>query len=1114
MMKSLREHLLVPIDDLAGQRVQLVYAPNEHLQMLPFAFSHLRMTVYCLLSFLSCGTLLIISVWYPVIFTRIARVALPYSSLSDADVMLIHVHGDGVRAHWVECRVHHPVPDNGDYRTKVPWVWFEFKKQRYVYDYERGEFRRYLATIRQKLSKLQKHSDAGLDEHVVKTRRELFGANRITIDKPSVLELLFIKIAHPFYVFQIFSIVIWLLQSYTKYAIVILSMSVASLGYEVYSEVSNNNRLRSLVLSDRHFEVLRSSRTLRVHETELVPGDIAFVSEGPVCADILLLSGGCTADEASLTGEAIPVNKESAVGTDWITDIMAREKFKASFLHTGSTVTRVFNNDKVCKGVVINTGFSTGKGELFRSILFPKPITFEFERDSYRYLAILWIVAIAAFIKQLVAGFHVGTPFVATLVTSLSLITVAVPPALPLVLTSGIGFSMHRLHQRGIFCIDSQRVNSCGQLSCFCFDKTGTLTKEHLSFVGVVSTNHISSTEQVLDTTHSLEIMSGIRLAMATCHGLSEHRGVVHGYPLEIEMFKATHYSMDCCPDSSNAGYSAIVTSTDLKATRYGIIKQFAFDAAYQRSSVVVEEIATSKRFVFVKGSPEAMSAISVTTPPDLKQKTLSYSSDGYYCIGFGMKELDSNIPINVNNREEVERAVKFEGLALFKNELKPEAKRMLDALYVADIDVRVITGDNALTAVHACRELEMKMKRKMAVVDVDEHTGSTVFMSVDDVKKSDVGQWSSFNLNNMNIVLAEYDLAITGAALDKLQYDYGTDTVHKIIQQTPVFARVRPQQKSWIVEQLISLGFVVGMCGDGTNDCGALKAAHVGLALSSAEASIVAPFTSKAKAITDVPVLIREGRCALATSFLGFKYMVLYPIIQLGMASVLAQIGVWAGVDIQLSDMQYFWDDLAIVLALAVCMLYTSPSKSLSNEKPPSTLFSLEVVASIIGHIVIFAVFFALAFVLMTREKEWYCSINDWFAYMKNGDVSAGSNCAVFKAYNLEKMQFSYEDTVVWLFVHLQYIVAAVALNVKNPFRLPFYSNRIFTIVLIEELVVNLWLLLDSSNAVNDIFQLLPIPVSFRWKLLGLFVGELVVCVSWELIATRVLPKWRRQRQ
>ncbi|RLN91403.1 hypothetical protein BBJ28_00013569 [Nothophytophthora sp. Chile5] len=1116
-MKSLQEHLVVPIDESADQRAQLVHVPNEPLRLLPFAASYLRMALYCVLALCSCGTLLLASVWFPQVFTRLARKRLPYSSVGDADYVLILVHGGGMRAQWVECRVHRPSASSADERAKVPWVWFEFKKHRYVYNLERGEFERYLATIREDLEMIHARTTQGLDAHAVGSKTELFGPNRVLIDKPRILMLIFLKIVHPFYLFQLFSAAVWFWEAYTIYAIVILVLSAASMTYEIYAEVSSSNRLRSLVRSDRLIDVVRSSKVTRVHEAELVPGDIVVVTEGPMCADLLLLSGACVADEASLTGEALPVNKEPAVGSGQLTEVSARSQYKMSFLHSGSTIVRVREDDGGCKGVVLSTGFSTGKGELFRSILFPKPIVFEFERDSYRYLAVLWAVAIAAFIKRVVEGSSVGTSFGTTLVNSLDLVTVAVPPALPLVLSSGIGFAMQRLQKGGIFCIDSQRVNSCGQISCFCFDKTGTLTQEHLSFVGVDASTP-SSASPPSASTEPLVIPSMFKLAMATCHGLSEHEGSLQGYSLDMAMFDASQFSLEYLHDKTQGDYVAIVTAGDDPSKQFGILKRFAFDAACQRASAVVEELATKKRFVFVKGSPEAVSAISTSTPADLKHKTLSYSADGYYCIGFGVKELDPNsaTPLDVNSREEVESAVTFEGLALFKNELKPETKGMLDELYVAEIDVRVITGDNALTAVHVCRELEMRMKSKMAVVDVDEASGSTVFLSVDAIKTSDSMQWQSFNTDNMDEILAEFDLAITGAALDKIQRDCGEDTVQRLIRQTPVFARIRPQQKAWIVEQLIELGLVVGMCGDGTNDCGALKAAHVGLALSSAEASIVAPFTSKAKAILDVPVLIREGRCALTTSFLGFKYMVLYPIIQLGMASVLSQIGTWAAVDIQLTDNQYLWDDLAVVLVLAMCMLYTGPSKTLSHERPPQTLFSLPIVASILGQIAIYCAFFAAAFALMAHQDSWYCPIKDALAYVNDNDTSVSENCAIFVDYGVDDpddLEYGYEDSVTWLFAHLSYLAVAAAFNVKDPFRLPFWTNRLFSVVLVLEIGLNLWFLLDNSGALENEFQVMPMPSSFRWSLFGLFVAEFVVAIGWELIATRTLPRWWRKR-
>jgi cation-transporting ATPase 13A2 len=83
-------------------------------------------------------------------------------------------------------------------------------------------------------------------------------------------------------------------------------------------------------------------------------------------------------------------------------------------------------------------------------------------------------------------------------------------------------------------------------------------------------------------------------------------------------------------------------------------------------------------------------------------------------------------------------------------------------------------------------------------------------------------------------------------------------------------------------------LGYYVGFVGDGSNDCGALKAADVGMSLSSAEASVAAPFTSTVSDISCSLDIIKEGRAALVTSFSCFKYMALYSMIQFTTISLL----------------------------------------------------------------------------------------------------------------------------------------------------------------------------------------------------------------------------------
>jgi hypothetical protein len=112
--------------------------------------------------------------------------------------------------------------------------------------------------------------------------------------------------------------------------------------------------------------------------------------------------------------------------------------------------------------------------------------------------------------------------------------------------------------------------------------------------------------------------------------------------------------------------------------------------------------------------------------------------------------------------------------------------------------------------------------------------------------------------------------------------------TLPQMLVRGNVFARMSPDEKHELVERLQSLDYCCGFCGDGANDCGALKAADVGISLSDAEASVAAPFTSRQFDISCVPQLIKEGRAALVTSFCCFKYMSLYSAIQFSSVSFL----------------------------------------------------------------------------------------------------------------------------------------------------------------------------------------------------------------------------------
>lgn len=146
------------------------------------------------------------------------------------------------------------------------------------------------------------------------------------------------------------------------------------------------------------------------------------------------------------------------------------------------------------------------------------------------------------------------------------------------------------------------------------------------------------------------------------------------------------------------------------------------------------------------------------------------------------------------------------------------------------------------------------------------------------------------------------------------------------------------PDEKHELVEKLQSIGYCCGFCGDGANDCGALKAADVGISLSDAEASVAAPFTSRLFEISCVPTVIREGRAALVTSFSCFKFMSLYSAIQFSTVSFLYTSGSNLG-DFQVSVLLTKWLDRWLTASSSSLSTLCSSCPSQSSVSNPSLL-------------------------------------------------------------------------------------------------------------------------------------------------------------------------------
>jgi hypothetical protein len=254
------------------------------------------------------------------------------------------------------------------------------------------------------------------------------------------------------------------------------------------------------------------------------------------------------------------------------------------------------------------------------------------------------------------------------------------------------------------------------------------------------------------------------------------------------------------------------------------------------------------------------------------------------------------------------------------------------------------------------------------------------------------------------------------------------------------------PEHKALLVEAFKKEGFTTLMCGDGANDCAALRTAHVGVSLSPEEASIAAGFTSKTPDVSCIFELLREGKCSLTTSIQTFKYMMLYSMIQFICVTLMMIYITY------LTDFQFLVSDLFIIFPLEWFLAMTHPYEKLTYHYPVSGLLSFPVIFSIIIQtILVFAFQFGGYHIL--RKYYGFDNICD---FDENEDPLP---CHV--------------NTIFFLIAHFQYLTLALAFSVSKPFRQRIYTNWALMIYLILIYFYSIWITINCDDWSRKLFGL-----------------------------------------
>lgn len=705
-------------------------------------------------------------------------------------------------------------------------------------DIREPTFRRllYPADVHPPLSHFQKSN--GLDTEGVVHARKLYGDNVLEIPVPKFWDLFAEHAVAPFFVFQIFCSGLWMLDEYWWSSLFSLVALVAFECTVVFQRQRTLNEFRTMSIQPFTVNVYRNHKWLETSTSDLLPGDVVSIvrtkEDSAVPCDVLLLSGSSIVNEAMLSGESTPLLKEGIAQRDPNDTLDDQDTDRLHCLFGGTKALQVSPGGGV-KGIapppdggaigsVLRTAFGTTQGRLVRLMVFTNENQVTANNwESFVFIAFLLVFAIAASAYVWVNGLEMGRPKGKLLLHCVLIITSVVPAELPMELSMAVNASLLALSRFAIFCTEPFRIPYAGRVDVCCFDKTGTITGEDLEVQGVVGSSEPSSDRLELVTQATPETT----LVLAAAHALVIVDNDVVGDPMEKRTVEAIGWEV-------KRGDNVVPTERSPVPKHHAvhIRLRFHFSSALKRMSTVAQvTLGGGKKSMLasVKGAPETLRSMFSRLPPNYDALYRDYTRRGSRVIALGYKymdHLDANALRNVR-REDVESQLQFAGFLVLHCPLKPDAIESLRQLNDSAHRCVMITGDNALTAVHIAEEVEIIARDALIL---DRREGGAEHELVWRKTNDEVARDQNADAPLHRHLFDEYDVVVTGAALRV--YEDRPEALRELVENTSVYARVSPTQKELVLSTLKSLKYITLMAGDGTNDVGALKMANIGVAL------------------------------------------------------------------------------------------------------------------------------------------------------------------------------------------------------------------------------------------------------------------------------------------
>jgi len=659
-------------------------------------------------------------------------------------------------------------------------------------------------TVQDAYHALQSGPD-GLDNDEITLRQHTFGKNVITEKKGKSPVLVFLASMS-----SMMAILLWIggvvaiIAEMPQLGIAIFLVNIINGVFSFWQEFRASKATEALKkMLPSYARVLRNGSEQQILAEDLVPGDIMLVAEGDkISADARLLnSSDLQVNQSTLTGESTTVRK---IYEPILREGLSRPEM-ANLIFTGTSV-----SEGTGKAIVIATGMDTEFGKIAKLTQSMKeehsPLQKELDKLTKQISVIAMSIGVLFFVA---AVFFVKEPVAKSFIFALGMVVAYIPEGLLPTVTLSLAMAVQRMVKEHALVKRLSAVETLGCTTVICSDKTGTLTQNEMTVgnlwlpgkefevtgLGYAPVGEIKYQGSTVDVSKNAELETLIKAA-----ALCSNARILPPNP------ENDRYTVLGDPTEACLGVVAQKAGIDMESVSKKMLRlrELPFDSRRKRMATIHQLPANKenlKKIAYIKGAPkevmELCSHINVggviyEMNDDWRQMIMEandkYARNGLRVLAVSSRALtqDLNLPAQMSayTPELIETSMTFHGLIIMADPPRPEVADAVAICHKASIRIIMITGDYGLTA-------ESIAKR-------------------------------------IGIVQGEHPRIITGVELGEMS----DEELQVALKDEVIFARVAPEQKYRVVDNLQKLGHIVAVTGDGVNDAPALKKADIGVAM------------------------------------------------------------------------------------------------------------------------------------------------------------------------------------------------------------------------------------------------------------------------------------------